>query len=204
MATKYFIYIKYILWGIALAGIILVIFSVMQLFRQPNTYVNLSSTAVVKELQALNRYETTSFTIEKIIDAGKSGGVFTNLLFGDKLLLIAHGQVIAGFDFSKLKNNSVSIRGESVTIDLPSPEILVSRIDEEKTRVYDRTTGILTKGDKDLESKARAVAEQSLRQAACDENILDEASENGRTQLTALLKALGFTTVIINIPKGSC
>lgn len=200
-----FEYIKYAMWaGVAVIVIIMLLF-VYQLFFNRGTYVNLSGTAVVKQLQQLNRYETTSFTIEKIIDAGTTGNAFTNILFGDKLLLIAHGNVIAGFDFSKLKSGSVDVNGTTVTLNLPAPQILVSSLDETQTRVYDRSTGIFTKGDKNLESKARAAAQESIRKAACDEGILAEATKNGRTQLTALLKALGFTTVIINIPAAlSC
>jgi len=196
-------YIKLFIEILAVVGIAAIIFFAVN-FIKGGTYINTNSQAVVLKLQELNRYETVEFTIEKIIDAGSTGNIFSQILFGDKLLLIANGKVIAGFDFSKLKSDSVQINGTSVTLNLPPPEILFTTLNEEQTRVYDRTTGILTKGDKDLESKAREAAQNSIQKAACEENILDEAAKNGRSQLTALLKALGFTTVIINIPHASC
>ena len=170
----------------------------------PNYYINTSSQAVVKEMRALNRYETASFTIEKIIDAGTNGNDLQQLLFGDKLLLIAHGEVIAGFDLSTISTENVTINQSTISVTLPQPKILITKLDNDQTRVYDRQTGILTHGDKDLESKARATAELSIQRAACQEHILDEASTNARNQLTSFLKALGFTTVILNIPQGSC
>ncbi|HVZ66742.1 MAG TPA: DUF4230 domain-containing protein [Patescibacteria group bacterium] len=197
-------YLRITILALAAVGIIAIVLLFFRVFGGNKYFINTNRTAVVKQLQALNRYETVSFTIEKIIDAGNSGNVFSQLLFGDKLLLIAHGQVIAGFDLSKLTGSSVHINGESITLDLPAPEVLFTTLDEGQTRVYDRSTGILTKGDKDLESKAREAAQTSIQAAACQENILDEAAKNGRNQLTALLKALGFTTVIINIPAASC
>ncbi|MDO8610322.1 MAG: hypothetical protein Q7R95_07265, partial [bacterium] len=62
-------------------------------FKNPSgTNINTSRTAVIKEMRNLQRIETASFTIEKIIDGGTSGNAFQQLLFGDKILLIAHGQ----------------------------------------------------------------------------------------------------------------
>src|SRR5437868_11925815 len=140
-------------------------------FLHPAYYLNTNSTAVVKELKALNRYETASFTIEKVIEAGTQGNEFQNLLFGDKILLIAHGQVIAGFDLSSIRNQDVTVNGSSLILNLPKPQILVSKLDNDQTRVYDRKLGLLTNGDQNLESKARLAAEQSITKAACQEHI---------------------------------
>jgi hypothetical protein len=164
---------------------------------------NVSGTAVVKELRALKRLETSSFTIEKVIDAGTNSNQLKEF-FGDRLLLIAQGEVIAGFNLEKLSEKDIKVDKGTLTLNLPKPEILISRLDSEKTRVYDRKQGLLTQGDKDLESEARAQAEQLIRAAACSERILDEASNNARSQLAALFKTLGFTTIIINIPETSC
>ena len=65
------------------------------------------TTAVVLEMRALNRWETASYTIEKVIDTGNSGNVFQQFLFGNRILLIAHGEVIGGFDLSTLSANNV-------------------------------------------------------------------------------------------------
>ena len=159
---------------------------------------------VIKEIKSLNRLETSQFTIEKVVDAGTSGGRLENLLFGDRILLIAHGSVIAGFDLAKVQESDIVIDGDTLRITLPAPQILVSRLDPSQTRVYDRQTGLLSKGDKDLESEARAEAEKIITDAACQGGILDEASKNGRNQLTALFKGLNFATVIFTIPQGSC
>jgi hypothetical protein len=167
-------------------------------------YVNTSGTAVIKEIQKLQRLETAVFTIEKIIDAGTSGSKFQQFLYGDKILLIANGQVVAGFDLSKMTEKDLTVEGQRVTANLPAPMILFTRLDNSKTRVYDRSTGILTKGEPDIESEARAQAEISIRQAACEGGIMDTAEENGRKQMTSLFSVLGFQDITVNIPKGQC
>lgn len=199
--------LKYILFGVVAIVFIFGLVFLYNFFKpkgnSPYNF-NVSGTAVVKELKALKRLETTTFTIEKVIDAGTSSNSLKEFFFGDRLLLIAQGEVIAGFNLENLSNKDIKVDKGTLTLNLPKPEILVSRLDSEKTRVYDRKQGLLTQGDKDLESQARAQAEQLIRNAACAERILDEASSNARTQLTALFKTMGFTTIIINIPEASC
>lgn|SRR3989338_9016139 len=175
-------------------------------FKSDNTSsINTSRASVIKEMRSLQRLETASFTIEKIIDGGTTGGnVFSQFLFGDKILLIAHGQVIAGFDLSQLSENDIEIKDSSIRLTLPKPQILVTTLDNTQTRVYDRQKGILNPGQKDLESDARKAAEQSIKEAACTGGILTQASDNARKQLTAFLMALNFTEVSIDIPIGSC
>lgn len=166
--------------------------------------VNLSSQTVIKQIRSLNRLETSSFTIEKIIDVGTTGGTFKQFLYGDRILLIAHGTVIGGFDLSKVQESDINVTDKTLNLKLPAPEILVAKLDNDQTRVYDRKQGLLTKGDNDLESKARSEAEKVIKDAACKGGILNEASKNARNQLTTLFKSLGFTTVIIDTPQGSC
>ncbi len=161
--------------------------------------------SVITQIRSLNRYESAEFSVEKIIEAGKNeDNAFKQVLFGDKILLIANGKVTGGIDLSKLSENDIKIEGSTVKLTLPAPEILVARLDNEKTRVYDRKLGYLTQGDKDLESVARLSAENSIRTAACEGGILQSAATNARNQLTALIKAFGYTTVIITIPEGHC
>ncbi len=167
--------------------------------------LNTNRAAVVKEMRELQRLETASFTIEKIIDGGTTGSnVFQQFLFGDKILLIAHGQVIAGFDLSQISEKDIEVSGKNLKITLPKPQILVTTLDNTQTRVYDRQKGILSSGNKDLESEARQSAEASIKDAACQGGILAQAADNVRKQLTTLFSTLGFTTVTIEIPNGSC
>jgi hypothetical protein len=173
-------------------------------YQDPEYDVNISSQTVIKQIRSLNRLETSSYTIEKIIDVGTSGGRIRQLLVGDRILLIAHGNVIAGFDLQKVKEENIEISGKTLKLTLPAPEILVTELDSDQTRVYDRQQGLLTKGDDNLESEARAEAEKVITDAACKGGILNEASKNARSQLTGLFKSVGFETVIIEIPQGSC
>lgn len=171
---------------------------------KPGLEIKLDHAAVIKEVQSLAKLETASFTIEKIIEGGVQGNAFQNILYGDKILLIAHANVVAGFDLSKLNPELVEVKGTRLQITLPAPEILYSRLDNEQTRVYDRKLGLFTKGDPGLESQARAAAEQSIRLAACEGQILVAAADNGRKQFQTMFASAGFTEVIVLTPIGEC
>jgi hypothetical protein len=80
---------------------------------------------------------------------------------------------------------------------LPPAEIFSTRIDNERTRVYSRETGLFTLPDPNLESEARREAERQIGQAAIDGGILKTAADNGRANIRGLLQALGFETVIV-------
>lgn len=189
---------------LVLVSVLLISFFINRLFPPFGISIDTSRTAVVKQMRSLSRLETAVFTIEKVIDGGTTGGnIFQQFLFGDKILLIAHGQVIAGFDLSQVSDNDIKIEGKNVTVKLPPPQILVATLDNTQTKVYDRRQGLLSDND-GLESQARQAAETSIRQAACDAGILQQASDNGRKQLTALLTSLGFETITFEIPGGSC
>src|ERR1700760_4736280 len=72
--------------------------------------------AVIQQIRALNRWETASYTIQQVIDNGTTGNVFQQFLFGDRILLIAQGNVIAGFDLANLSQKSVTVHNQTITI----------------------------------------------------------------------------------------
>jgi len=154
-----------------------------------------SPLTIIRDIRSLARLETIQFTIEKVITA-ESGQGPLGALFGDKLILVAHGNVIAGMDLSKVGAGDVEVLDGILYVTLPEPEIFVTDLDNEKSYVYDRDTGLLTKGDINLESSARLAAEKEIEKAAVDDNVLELARQNSETYLSRLLESLGYSEVI--------
>lgn len=162
-----------------------------------NVAFDSSAPAVVNRIQQLNKLETVAFSVDTVVEGNKSNPVLPDLLFGDRLLLIAHGQTIAGVDLTKLRDDAVHVNGKSVTVDLPPSEIFYTRLDSSKTRVYARNTGLLTQADTNLEGETRQHAEQQIQNAAIADGILDTARANARAGITTLLTGLGFEQVTV-------
>jgi hypothetical protein len=149
---------------------------------------------IVNQMRDLSRLETIQFSVEKVITAETAQGAL-GFLFGDKLIFVAHGDVIAGVDLGKLKPGDISIDHGVVTVRLPAPEVFSASLDNQKSYVYNRSTGALTHGDTNLETTARRAAEDQIRQAAIEDGILNMAQANAENFLTKLLSQLGYRDV---------
>ncbi len=162
---------------------------------QRTTRTDLSQPTVVDHIQKLQRLETVVYTMDKIVTGEKESAILPNFLAGDRLLLLVHGEVIAGIDFQMLKPSDVLVNDKKVRVRLPQAQLLVTRLDSSKTRVYSRQTGLLVPTDPNLESQVRDDAERELRRSALADGILQKAQENARSTITSLMQSMGFEEV---------
>jgi hypothetical protein len=167
------------------------------LFRSGQTSINVSQPTVVRQIQQLQRLETVTYTMDKIISGERDNPYLPKFLAGDRLLLVVHGQVIGGVDLAKVQPADVIVRGSSITFHVPQAEIFSTLIDNARTRVYSRDTGLFTSPDPNLETEVRAEAERQLQQAALQDGILKTADQNARSTLASMLKGFGFSQVEI-------
>jgi hypothetical protein len=149
----------------------------------------------ITEVRALARLETIQYSVEKVITAEIGQGAF-GFLFGDKLLFVAHGKVIAGIDMAKLNPEDMRFENGVLYVKLPPSEVFIATLDNEKSYVYDRETGALTRGDQNLETTARQAAEEEIRKAAEEDGILELAQQNAEVYLAKFFKALGYPNTI--------
>jgi hypothetical protein len=121
-------------------------------------------------VRALSRLETIRYSMETIIEGGSDpGGLLSFLGIGrEKLVLIARGQVMAGVDSSRMEPDDIVVNGQKVILYLPPAEILVSKLDNERTGVYEYEKGLFTRRDVQLESELRARAEEELVRRAIE------------------------------------
>ena len=160
-----------------------------------STQLDVSQPTVVNRIQQLQRLETVVYTMDKVVSGEKGSALLPDFLAGDRLLMLVHGEVVAGVDFSGLKAGDVMVEGKRAHLRLPSAQIFSTRLDNSRTRVYSRQTGLLVPVDPNLETQVRQEAEQQLLQAAMVDGILKTADQNARTTLTSLLQGLGFEAV---------
>jgi hypothetical protein len=193
--------------GALLLGIALGVLGLMAIARQEapsfwngwagrllgrGTHIDVSQPTVVNKIQQLQRLETVVYSMDKVVSGEKENPILPNFLAGDRLLMVVHGEVVAGVDFSGLKSGDVVVDNKHVVLHLPSAQVFSTRIDNERTKVYSRQTGLLVPVDPNLETEVRREAERQLQQAALLDGILKTANTNARTTLTSLLQGLGF------------
>jgi hypothetical protein len=151
---------------------------------------------VVEGIQELDQLATVRWTESVPVTRESGGDILDRLFSGEKVIVIATGSVEAGVDLRDLDTDDVRVNGETVTINLPEPEILSASLDEGKTRVYDRDFSPLNiRPDDDLVEKARLRAVEKIEDAARENKILETAEQNAEDSIRAFVTTLGFDEV---------
>ena len=151
---------------------------------------------VVEGVRELDQLATVRWTESVIVTRENGGNALDRLFSGEKVLVVAVGEVEAGVDLAKLGEDDVVVSGDSVTIRLPEAEILSVGLDEGETRVFDRDFSPLNlRPDDDLVEEARARAEEKVEGAARENGILESAERNAEDSIRAFVETLGFREV---------
>jgi Protein of unknown function (DUF4230) len=167
------------------------------MLRGGRALINVDQPTVVRQIQQLQRLETVNYTMDKIISGEHANAYLPKFLAGDRLLLVVHGEVVAGINLAGLQPGDVLILGQKVSIHLPAAEVFSTRIDNARTKVYSRDTGLFSSPDPNLESEVRQEAERQLQQAALQDGILKTAADNARSTISGMLRGFGFREVDI-------
>jgi hypothetical protein len=149
-----------------------------------------NTSTVIQQVQTLAELVTVKYVIEKIVIAEDAKW------YGEsRVLLLAHGIVKAGIDLREIKPGDIQIEDKKITIKLPTEKITDAYLDEKRTQVIERTTGIIRQFDKDLEQNARRNAIADIRSAARANGISKDARERAELQLKTLFLQMGFHEV---------
>jgi hypothetical protein len=167
----------------------------------PASTLTLHPTAtVLSAVRGLARLETTELYIEKVIDLrDQQTHLFGLVHADDALLMVAAGAVVMGVDLEKIDTHNVTVdpKTGAVTLLLPEPEVFSTRLDEQRTYVYARSTDWLAKRNEQLEGKARGAALAAIEEAARDSGARERGKVEAERQLERLLDHLGFGQVTV-------
>lgn len=156
---------------------------------------------VVVAVRDLARLESTAYHIERVIDLrDRQERLFGLVQAEDAILLVASGQVTAGVDLTRMRDGDVVVDPEAGTAEilLPAPEILSTRLDNDRTYVHARATDVMARRDETLETRARQEAERTLEEAAIEAGILARARWNAEQTVGTLVRSLGYDRVTIH------
>ncbi len=152
---------------------------------------------IVTEIQDLARLETASYSFEKIIRAERGEQQLLWGALGETLIFVAHGDAVAGVDLGQMATSDLQVVDpETVMVYLPEAEIFHVRLDNQKSYVADRDTGLLVRADPQMESQVRRSAEDELMLAAEESDILVRAQSNAEAYMESFLRGLGFSNII--------
>jgi len=157
----------------------------------------LSGPAVAVKLQRLGHMQTAVYSLDTMVEDGLSAGAASGAQGGDSILLVVHGESVAGIDMAQLKPEDVRIDagGLSIHVTLPPALLFSTTLDDRRTQLVVRSTGQLVPMNQPLGPVTRARAQDQMRQTALGDGNLDAARANARASVSVLLNSLGFEQV---------
>lgn len=168
---------------------------------QPAPQVDVRS-VVVKQVQDSSELTTALFTMEAVVPTQQDSTMGGVVIGSTKLLYIAHGEVRAGIDLSKIALTDVQAQGDALTVRLPMPKLLDSKIDVSRSSVYDYSRGALGLGPDvapQLQSLAQQKALLKITDAACEKGILTQANDRAKLVLGQLLKSPAYKSITVTV-----
>ncbi|MBD1852253.1 DUF4230 domain-containing protein [Leptolyngbya sp. FACHB-711] len=166
---------------------------------QPAPQVDVRS-AVVQQVRGVSELTTAIFVMETVVPTSRERTISGLVVGKTTLLYIGYGEVRAGLDLSSLTADAVQTQGDSLLLRLPPPRILDSKIDVNRSKVYDYDRGFMGMGPDvapELQDLAQRKTLERLIQSACSQGLLQTANDRARLAISQLLSTTGYRQVTI-------
>jgi len=151
---------------------------------------------IIQQVKNITQMFTQTFYDEYVYDTGI---IRTPLLkLNKRLIFIAKGEVISGFDLSDLSEKSIIRREKSIVVKLPPARILDVIINPSGFETFIEEGEITFEESKKFHEDARRIFDRNAR----EKGILKNSAEQGRQMLEKFFRLLGFETVDIIIPES--
>lgn len=203
------------------AGVVVAAVAVLALVAVPRLLPSLnpfgtetkdrSNPALLQSLQRLSEYRAARANLQQIVDVEKDAKLIPSFVKGERIVMVAAGQVDAHVDFRRVGPRSLQVSEDrrDVVITLPAAQLSPARLDLARTRVVEHDRGVLDKagdllgdGGADEERQLLLLAQRKLDTAAtADRDLLPAAERNTRSMLERLARGLGFERVTVRFEQ---
>lgn len=159
---------------------------------------------IVTEIRKISEFTSACYYKDVILKEKKaneriSGKVVNSFskkddpILEDLLVIIASGNVRAGFDLSKIDSSDIVVTDSCLQITLPKAEILEAVVNPSGFDIFIEEG----KWSHQQVTKVEDRAILQLKKDAINDGLLDKANELGVARLTELFKTFGYNQVII-------
>lgn len=167
------------------------------------TEVASRNTVILGQIEALGKLELVRYNFQEVTEVKELGKEYLKIFKVEpdaKAILITQGEAVGCLDLTRMTIRDLSVSEDTIYLKLPEPELCYYKLNLEKTRLYSVETGFFTDRDKFIE-RAYQRAEQEIKQAALNSNILEQTRDNAHLMLKPMLeKATGKTVIFQEEP----
>ena len=145
---------------------------------------------IIKSMRHIGEWEFMTITDEEMVERTRKNLILSD----DKLVRIYYGTLRLGIDLERLREDAISIQGDSISIMLPAVQLLDDDfIDEALTKTFYESGEWDNKTQKEMYAEAQSIM---IRYAMNDENQ-EQTRQLAETQMRQLLQGLGFRHITI-------
>jgi len=166
---------------------------------EPPAKVDLRS-LVVQQVRGASELTTAVYSMESVVPASRERTLGDYVIGKTTLLYIAHGEVRAGVNLATLQPGDLQVVGDAMAIRLPPPQILDSKIDVNRSKVYDYDRGFMGLGPDvapELQELAQRETLTKVVEAACADGILQAANDRAKLAVEQLLSTAGYRQLTV-------
>lgn len=147
----------------------------------------ISAVTVLERVQSLAALTTSRYNFSSLVTSERQMPPLLAAIYGERQILLATGYIDAGVDLADLTAEDILITDDVLTLRLPRAALTACALDETATRVIERDSGIFAPNAPTLDGDARRFALAQFREQALESGILQEAEDEARAVITALL-----------------
>ena len=185
---------KIVIGAVAVIAVVALFFWVKSAFK--DNYIQLAADEAIdptptqiQSIRDIGEWEFLSISAEEMVDTVRKG-FFTD----DELVRIYYGTLRLGIDMQQLRDDAITIQGDSVQATFPKVTLLDNDfIDEAKTNSFYESGKWTPQAHQALYQKAHR---QMLHHCLTKEN-LTTAQSNAESQLRNLFTQLGYKTITL-------
>lgn len=176
---------KFIKVVLAVAIIGVIVWAIL-IIRAPTSNQVTNHEVLIERIEAMGKLELVKYRFSDIIEHKN----VSTYLPDASVLLIIKADAVGCIDLTKLNKDRIEVFGDSVTIQLPKPEICYVKIDHTSSKVYDTKMAFFREAS--LVDEAYKSAEREIRKEVDQSDILQQTQSNAMHVFKPLLEGLGF------------
>jgi hypothetical protein len=154
-----------------------------------------SEDVMVEKITSMGKLELVKYSMKDVLEKKQ----IHTILPDERVLFVAVGEVTACIDLTKVRKQDITrdSLGNSVTVMLPQPEICYTKLDHQRSKVYDVSGVMLPSTTKTMVEDIYKLAEKRLLDNAREMKITDKARENAQLIFKPLLEGVSGKTVVL-------
>lgn len=175
-------------------------FGIDRIEGQKETYQN----TLLTRVEQIGKLELAKYNFQEVTEIKKVADVIDlkfykfKIAHDAKAVLISQGSATGCIDLSRIKQEDLLEKGDTLYVYLPQPEMCYFKIDLEKSRLYDLQINYLAADQRTkFIQELYQVAEQDIRKAALATGIMAQTIENAELVLKPLFESISGKTVFL-------